>query len=189
MSNFLSICMGGRYHQKYMNFKRFRQEIDNSSVHYEIAQTIKKRNSQSTNPGTTEFHILAGHITIYSTFYYISILYLSILYFSTFSLPSSSSLSSSSSSSLDMLVSCILLVCSLNSFSSKKECRHFLEPLKHVQFAVSSRSTGGNQMSISPVGVTGAGGFWTIAGASITSKDQISEAHINPSRRSFSSVN
>ena len=28
--------MGGRYHQKYMNFKRFRQEIDDSSVHYKI---------------------------------------------------------------------------------------------------------------------------------------------------------
>ena len=42
-------AMGGRYHQKYMDFKRFRQEIDGSSVHYKIAQTIKKWHSQSTN--------------------------------------------------------------------------------------------------------------------------------------------
>ena len=41
--------MGGRYHQKYMKFKRFRQEIDGSSVHHKIAQTIKKWHSQSTN--------------------------------------------------------------------------------------------------------------------------------------------
>ena len=41
--------MGGRYHQKYMNFKRFRQEIDGSSVHHKIAQRIKKWHSQSTN--------------------------------------------------------------------------------------------------------------------------------------------
>ena len=42
-------AMGGRYHQKYMNFKRLRQEIDDSSVHYKIAQKIKKWHSQSTN--------------------------------------------------------------------------------------------------------------------------------------------
>ena len=45
--------MGGRYHQKYMNFKRFRQErFGSKSVHYKIAQTkkiIKKLLSQSTN--------------------------------------------------------------------------------------------------------------------------------------------
>ena len=42
--------MGGRYHQKYMNFKRFRQKIlDGSSVHCKITQTIKKWHSQSTN--------------------------------------------------------------------------------------------------------------------------------------------
>ena len=40
--------MGGRYHQKYMNFKRFRQERDVSSVHYKIEKTIKKWPSQST---------------------------------------------------------------------------------------------------------------------------------------------
>ena len=38
-------CMGGRYHQKYMNFKRYRQERDGSSVPYKIAQTIKKWHS------------------------------------------------------------------------------------------------------------------------------------------------
>ena len=43
------IGMGGRYHQKYMNFKRFRQEIDGSNIHYKITQTIKKWHSQSTN--------------------------------------------------------------------------------------------------------------------------------------------
>ena len=35
-----------------MNLKRYRQERDGTSVHYKIAQTIKKWHSQSTNCST-----------------------------------------------------------------------------------------------------------------------------------------
>ena len=44
--------MGGRYHQKYMNFKRYRQERNGTSVHYKIVQTIKEWHSQSKNCST-----------------------------------------------------------------------------------------------------------------------------------------
>ena len=44
--------MGGRHHQKYMNFKRYRHQRDGSSVHYKIAQTTEKWHSQSTNCST-----------------------------------------------------------------------------------------------------------------------------------------
>ena len=50
VTEFFSVFFyGGRCHQKYMNFKRFRQERDGSTVHYKIGQTLKKWYSQRTN--------------------------------------------------------------------------------------------------------------------------------------------
>ena len=53
-----SQAMGGRYHQKYMNFKRYRQERDGSSAHYKIAQVRQFIKSGTAKVQTVQLSIL-----------------------------------------------------------------------------------------------------------------------------------